>query len=317
MKIHDVVRNELSHIIRTKGAIYFKENGWDFTMPLISKLDCKLTSLQSIIYNLLRLNEFCQQNKIKLYILEVPKKESVYKELLSDKYGFDEKTFMKVSRAQETIRKEVRRHHIPYVYPYKALLSATKQDFVFPKCSHHWTDWGAFIGYRELMKEITKDFPDIPVVSLNDFQKSQNWLYREDYWRDYGRPSHLSRLFNFSSFELTPPSDRVLYNYYDHKDGDKMMVQVGKFTKNFTYPGGKRRVMLIGTSQNEVFLQFLPYSLAQTKYLRLNKAQVKTADEFKVMKLYKKDILAFKPDILILSIHTDNLPQLRDLCSTK
>ena len=53
------------------------------------------------------------------------------------------------------------------------------------------------------------------------------------------------------------------------------------------------------------------------KYVRLNGGQVKTVDEFKILKYYKKDILTFKPDILILSIHTDDLPRLRDICANK
>ena len=75
--------------------------------------------------------------------------------------------------------------------------------------------------------------------------------------------------------------------------------------------------MLIGTSQNEILCHFLPYSVAEMKYVRLNGGQVKTVDEFKILKYYKKDILTFKPDILILSIHTDDLPRLRDICANK
>lgn len=305
----------LSLVIRTEKAIYFKENGWDFLTPLVSNLNCSSTTLHAIVQNLLQLDLFCRQHNIKLYVLEVPKKENVYKEIIEDKYGFNEKQFVKVSRAQDFIRSETRRHHIPYVYPYKALRDASKQDFVFFKCCHHWTDWGAFVGYRELMKEVCKDFSDIPVVSLKDYRKSQNCLQREEYKRDYAPPWHFWRFFNDE--HLDDHSYRTFYNYYDHKNGDRMAIKVGKFTKDFAYPSGKRRVMLIGTSQNENFLQFLPYSAAQTKYLRLNMGQVKEGDEFKILKLYMKDILTFNPDILVLSIHTDNLPRLCKICTTQ
>ena len=96
-----------------------------------------------------------------------------------------------------------------------------------------------------------------------------------------------------------------------------MVVEVGRHTKGFTFPDGIHKIMLIGTSQNENLLHFLPYSAAQLKYIRLNLGGVKEVEQFKILKLYKKDILAFKPDILVLSITTDNLPQLRNLCSTK
>ena len=109
----------------------------------------------------------------------------------------------------------------------------------------------------------------------------------------------------------------TLSTYYDHENSDKMVIRVGKYTKDFTYPLENGKIMLLGTSQNENFCQFLPYTAKRTRYIRLNRGQVKIDDEFKVIKLYKKDILTFKPDILILSIHTDNLLQLRDLCSTR
>lgn len=308
-------RNKISEIVRTKRALYFKENGWEFFNPIVQGWDYRPHFMQSIVHNLVQLNQFCQQNRIKLYVLEVPRKESVYKQLLSDKYGFDSKEFIKVSQAQENIRKEVRKHHIPYVYPYEALSSAAQQDFVFFKWKHHWTDWGAFVGFRELMKEISKDFPDIPVSSLDDYNKTQSWLIRDEYDRKYNLGWHLYQFFNNEGQD--DPPNRALYNYYNHKKGENMVLKIGKFTKDFTYPEGKCKVILIGTSHNENFCQFLPYSAAQTKYIRLNMNQVGEVDQYKVLKLYGKDILAFKPDILILSISTEDLSRLRNLCSIK
>ena len=318
MKVHDVLRNKLSCIVRTEKAIYFKENGWDFLLPLISDLDCRPSSLQSVVQNIIHLNEFCQQHRIKFYILEVPKKEVVYKELIKENYGFDEKKLAQVSQAQESIRNKVRKYHIPYIYPYKPLRDAIKRDYVFFKWTHHWTDWGAFIGYRELMKEINKDFPDMPIVSLHDYQRFQSWLIRDLRWDglDYrGSYRLLYQHFNYEGNDKV--SNQVLYNYYNNKYDSEMEFKIGRYTKDFTYPRGKHKLMVMGTSQNEILCHFLPYSAAETKYIRLNQEQVKTADEFKILKLYRKDILAFKPDILILSISSDNLPRLRDLCSPK
>ena len=309
IKIHDTIRNMLSRIVRAKYAIYFKDSGWLFWL-LGQHWNFSSTFSESIVQNLIQLNQFCQQNKIKLYVLEVPRKEHIYKDIFT--LGFDKQKFIKVSQAQETIRAEARIRNIPWIYPYKELCNAAKQDFVFFKWSHHWTDWGAFVGYRELMKEINKDFPDMPIVSLDNYQKSQNQLIRDEWHRNYWL-GFTERLLNFSD----DPLNRSTYNYYDHSNGDEIALKVGKFTKEFAYPEGKRKVMLIGTSQNENLLQFLPYSTTYLKFIRLNRGQVKKADEFKIMKLYKKDILAFKPDILILSTHTNELPRLRDISSTK
>ena len=315
IKLHDTIRNKLSRIIRSQGAVYFKEGGWEFFSPFVRDWDHKLISSYSIVHNLIQLHQFCQQHRIRLYVLETPRKERIYKELIINKYGIDNNQFVKTSQEQEAIRAEARIRKIPWIYPYKELRDAAKQDFVFYKWKHHWTDWGAFVGYRELMKEVQKDFPDIPVSSLDDYNKTQSWLIRDEYKRSHDLGRHLYQLFNDE--DQDDPPNRTLYNYYDHKDADKTAIKVGKFTKEFSRPDGKYKVMLIGTSQNEGILQFLPYSTTYVKYIRLNMKQVRTSDEFKVMKLYKKDILAYKPEILILSIEEDSLYKLHDLCSTK
>ena len=312
--LHDSIRNKLSRIPRAKRAIYIKEKGMEFHTPFVPRLDTKY--LPSIENNLILLNQFCQQNQIKFYVLEVPQKEAIYKELLSIEYGFDEKEFTRVSQAQETIRNEARKHHIPYIYPYNALRRAAEQDFVFYQWSHHWTDWGGFMGYRELMKEIGRDFPDMPVVSLRDYTETRNCFLRDEFHDNYRLPGHQLRTY-FNYGVMGDLRKRALYNHYDHKNADKMTVSVGQFTKDFSYPGGKHKIMLIGTSQNETLNHFLPYSAAQLKYVRLNLRPIEGVEQFKILKWYKKDILTFKPDILIFSITTDNLSWLCNLCTTK
>ena len=315
IELHDVLRNKLSYIIRTKKNVYFKENGWAFRCPPmvpLFALDCKPVSLQSIVQNIVQLNEFCQQNQIKLYVLEVPHKELIYKELIKRKLGYNVNEVTKVSQALDFIRNEVRKKQIPYVYPYKELCDAAQQRFVFFKWGQHWTDWGAFVGYRALMKEVSKDFPDMPVVSLSDYQKFQSCFMRDDSLEDF-RPPELYLLAN-----LNYSGDfRISYDYYDHKNGDEMVFKFGRRSKDFFYPKGKRKIMVVGRSMNENLSRFLPWSAAETKYIRLNNRGVKGTDWFKVFKLYKNDIQGFKPDVFILSINSDDLPRLRDLFSIK
>ena len=101
----------------------------------------------------------------------------------------------------------------------------------------------------------------------------------------------------------------VNYTYYDHKNKNLLQEKiVGEYTKEFSYPLGKYRILLMGDSQNENLNQFLPYSAGELKYIRLNRRPVsKGDDQWKIMKLYKNDILSFKPDILVYSITNRNL----------
>lgn len=307
LKLHDMIRAKLQKVIQTKtaSAFYIEENGWlfDFTPSRPPSL------IQSVTRTLKTFDNFCKANKIKLFLLEVPRKEVIYSDFYygtgNTKRGND-----RLETIHQNIRTEARENGLQLVCPLHQLLDGREEDYVFFKTTQHWTDWGAYIGYRELMKEIKKDFPDMPVVSLDDYRRSRNQLVRDGWYRHYefGR---LYRLFNFSD----APHNSAVYNYYDHKNSDKMVVKVGKYTKDYTYPEGKYKIMLIGTSQCDNLTQFLPYSAAQTKYIRVNNGQVKMADEMKILKLYKKDILNFKPDILILCFFSWNYPQMPKICN--
>ena len=304
MRLHDKIRNETNKIIKTKHDnseyIYIKENGWMFIFPLWS-IDSKNTPI--IIQNIKKFNAFCQENNIKFYLLMIPKKEIIYQELW-EQYGFDQKQNKQLNEIYKTVKEEYQKMNVPFVYPLNEMREAKQKDYVFFKWTHHWTDWGAYIGYQALMKEIQKDFPDIPVVTLNDYNKSQNKLIRDAFYRDYHKGDR-EKFFHLKNDE----EKSVNYTYYDHKNKNLLQEKiVGEYTKEFSYPLGKYRILLMGDSQNENLNQFLPYSAGELKYIRLNRRPVsKGDDQWKIMKLYKNDILSFKPDILVYSITNRNL----------
>lgn len=311
IKLHDSICYNINRIIRTKSALYFKEDHLLIQLPEYGTV-FGLPHAQLISRSINQLNDFCEKNRIKLYILEIPRKEFFYKNIVKEKYGFNDKRFTKISQMREAVRESARAHHIPYIYPHEALQEEAKQNLIYFKSSVHVTETGAFIAYRELMKAILRDFPDMPVVSLNDCRKLQNKLIRDGWHWTFGY-GDLLFFFGFKD----DPDHRVVYNYYEHKNNNKIMVQVGEFMKDFTYPEGKHRVMLAGTSNNNVISRFLSFSASETRFIQLNMNPVPRVEQWKFLKLFKKDILAFKPEILILSISTNDLPQLHNLYSTK
>lgn len=90
------------------------------------------------------------------------------------------------------------------------------------------------------------------------------------------------------------------------------MVQ-GIFISPYTGGGGMKSILLLGTSNNEVLCNFIPYSTARMKYIRINGGQLNATEQWKLMKHYKKEILSYKPDILILSISALDYPELRNI----
>ena len=291
---HSVIYHTNS-IYQNNKAIYIKENGWMFNLPLLAK-NYNKTQLSEIKNNLHKFSEFLKQNNIKLYLLITPKKESIYSDLL-ESYGYN-------YNADNIIQRKYHSLFDGYnvTYPYKELKSASKKDYVFFKQSHHWTDWGAYIGYQALMKNIVKDFHDIPIISLENFKTYNNLLIRDEWDRTFHN-GHTINLLGLSKYQ-----DEILkthYIYYTPLSDKLPEISISKYTKFFSNSEGKYRLFLIGNSQNENLLNFLPYSFNEINYLRLNKGQLPSSEQFKFMKHYKNLLLDFSPDIVVICISAE------------
>ena len=53
-----------------------------------------------------------------------------------------------------------------FIYP--EMILKENVDKSFPKGDSHWNAFGAFLAYKELMSSIRNDFPEIPVLEIDD-----------------------------------------------------------------------------------------------------------------------------------------------------
>jgi len=309
ISIHDSIKYSFNSIIKNDKALYDKKLDWMFNFPLALNTPNE-NNKKLIVQNIIKLDKWCAERGIKFYVFIVPKKESIYQDLLKQSIGFEEEKDNTFEKFFADIQKQSVGVNI--IYPYEELKKASEKDFVFFKNAHHWTDWGAYIGYEKLMGKIKKEFPDINVVTLDDYKHSISNLIRDD-WERYFNYGHTTRLLNISNEKAKKDILLTEYNYYDNKDVDNMKIKVGKYIKDFEYKKGKYKIFVTGNSQNEDLMQFLPYSANKLKYLRVNKGQVKAGEEYKIMKHYKNEILNFRPDILILSIQSAQVLEIVNL----
>lgn len=285
------------------GYIDFK-TGFVYLRGEISHIT--LTKIPQESYeSLLKFDKFCKDNNIELYVLLVPDKGYVYpnKQIRDNNKLLIQKEVIKLNRQGMHI-----------IDPLVALQKHTKDNFMYFKMEHHWTDDGAFIGYKELMKEIVKKHPDINVLNYNDFDYSFDRLVRGDWDRRF--------LYGQNSWRLSLPQKLVEklhdvnYRYFTHKDanllGQKIIDEHFKKEKIYTYSkGANYKVIQLGTSQNENLTEFIPYTFKNVKRLRTNNVKdLPQEEEFKIKKYYEREILDYKPDIIIFCITYDNLPQL-------
>jgi len=258
------------------------------------------------IFNILnQFDSWCKKHNIELYVLITPPKPKIYETNNSPILEHNKhRDFLNL--IQDT--------KLSIAYPYKEMYHAKKDNFMFFKTEHHWTDDGAFIGYQVLMRLITKNHPDIKILNAKDFNYSYNNLVRGDFNRKYGHGSTIARL------GLSNPAKYhdVNYRYYTHKDSrslkQEIISQKYHLGKIFHYPqGANYRVIQLGTSQNENLTEFIPYTFRYVKRIRNNSVYGFSPEEqFKIMRYYEQEILEYKPDIIIFCITYDNIPDLEN-----
>ena len=290
------------------GQIMDKKTAWMFAREKI-KDEGDLSSANDVLKALKDFNEYLLENEIKLYVLIVPAKEDIYRDELS--FYMKDKKITK-GNIIRTIQKSFDQS---VVFPYYELKDAAKKDYVFFKSDHHWTDWGAFIGYQQLMKEIKKDFAEIKIASMEDYKITKHCKVRAEFGRSFGigHTAYLLRLKDKQQDDFL----KTEYSYYDPKTKTTTEYKIENkiMSKSFkNREGGRLRAVICGSSMTENFLQFFPQSFAEVFYIRMNgPSGIPSRDLFKIFKNYKQYIEDFKPDIFVICQNAPAIENLADL----
>ncbi len=291
-------RNQLSKLVQNfkcsintttcgKDVFLNKKSGWTYVKGF---LPAENINSDLIRQNLKKLSTFATKNGMQLYVLIIPTKGVIYPEavypnipvILDYKKMFGE----------------------PVVYPYNELLTAKKSDFVMPKYDEHWTEYGAFIGYQALMKYIQKKNPSLKILSESDFVvKKQNTIRTMI-------PYNFSYGYNAKTFGIKEPSE--LYKTYSFPQEDLLSIKIDKetndFVSKFSASKNPQRLYLIGSLYSDNLSLFLRYSFSEIKKVNCLSKELQS-DDLR-MNLYEKDILNFKPDILLVAITVAAVPAL-------
>lgn len=311
INVHNILFFSSNLIIHSSNnSLYNTKSHWMFAKNHI-KYKLNEYPLEEIISNLDRFNDFCNRHGIKLYVLITPMSADIYAKYATPDINFKQKqiNYNIVKEVQQKTKANI-------IFPFDNLKKASEKDYVYYKTDHHWTDFGAYTGYQDLINEIKRDFPEIKPISLSDYNKSTSRLVRSDWGRDYHEGETFKYLFPF----LEKDRKKILdadYTYFDRKDKDILTLDVKDIPyhkeKISHYPKGNNlRVIETGTSFNESLLGFTFYTFKDLKYIRLRNV-IDRKDEFKIMKDYKKEILDFRPDILILCITMEDLFGINDI----
>jgi hypothetical protein len=101
---------------------------------------------------------------IKFYIVIAPTTYEMYPENLP----------LYILRARKTLTDkfcaELQNSNIPFIYLKEMLLENKTAGQLYRKYDPHWNELGAYFAYNAMANLMKKDFPEIPIYPLTDFE---------------------------------------------------------------------------------------------------------------------------------------------------
>lgn len=298
------VKARLAAVRETPRVIMYDDN-WMFSKQYHKAASARFTpeQLQKMTSNLKKLNEWCAQQNIKLYLLVCPTKEILYADFNKSAARGDMQC---VERLQEHLQKEL--PELKFIYPLAAMKAARQTSpsvLLHYKSDSHQTEDGAYIMYAETMKVIQQDFPDVPLAAKEGAHVRpvrNNLVLR----RDQPKQNLYYEGGLYENLDLTGTS--VLdteYTHYENVAPEAACADgVEPMEFHFRYPHGRYKAMLLGDSYSSYQQLWFRYSFADMHRVRANNGA--NGGEMK-MQRWEKTLSDNPPDMLILCICSGRL----------
>lgn len=171
---HILLRNELVTVNNyidffifqqaTNANVVKGKNGWLFYCnvadgdPIRSYRGLDLYTdeeLKALADNCVKQKAYAESLGKEFVILIAPNKERMYEEYMPEMYGDPAEQY----RAKQIADYLQANTDVQVVYPYEALTQAKNTETLYYKSDTHWNGIGAYIGCRELLKELGIDIP--------------------------------------------------------------------------------------------------------------------------------------------------------------
>lgn len=256
--------------------------------------------------NLRAFNDYCNKNNIKFYVLIFPEKASIYHPYSVKNYNDDGiKEFIKTINSNNDLN---------IIFPIDELQKASKgKELLFYKTDHHLTNDGIYIGYKSLMYEVQKDFPDVKILNKNDFVILRNRLVKNGLYGNYLLGEVCSGA-NLTKMQCQKHLDNE-YAYYFHKDNvhlkSKILPLQNNIVRVYEYNSApKYKALFMGNSIVDAMPVFTAYTFSDVYNLRLNSAYAGRRvgayeEQYKILKNYQNFIEESKPDMIIFVMGYD------------
>ena len=275
--------------VRYKEVIIDKNNEIMYGTLQVSAIP---TADQNKIRNKLQsLNEYLKKQNIKLYVVVVPQKETIYPPILNRR-----------PKSINNIKSVIvdKNYGVNMIFAANEYMDSKKilKYPLFFKTDSHETDDGVFVSYNTLMKEIQKDFHDIYISRSSDFYYIYNNLTMYSDKRVF-RLGHTCITAAGLPKSICYNLHNAEYRYYVHRDIKNLKIKSYKSDKlekeEYFYPKGNNlRCLLIGDSFMDNLMDVMSYSFKHCMKIHLR--------YFLDNQILKNEIDEFKPDIVVIYI---------------
>ena len=298
----DIQYNLAKNYYEKQGGYINKNNKWMFRQTKNKEDKLTLDDLKKYEYSIHKLRLFCQKNNIKLYILLAPSKEVIYAEEMypCKLKNYEYENYLKIKKY--IYEKE----NIKLINTYQIFRNnkSSSKDLFYFKTDHHWTDYGAYLGYQLIMNEIKKDYPTIYINSEKDFNIFENNKIRSEFGRYFFNGRTYVSMLNLHDQSVLNKN----YLYYKHKRFNKLkIIEQNSDIQNkkdfcykiYQYDIKAPRAVLLGDSFGDNLTEFFPYSFSKTLRIYTNSPLLSYGEGIRV-KRFENKIIEFKPDILVV-----------------
>lgn len=312
MSIYGLRSAVLGRFARKNGCVWDRETGFVWTDRELHPGSWSADYVKRTVRGITDLQNWLGGMGIDFYLLVVPDKAEIYREE-AEEAGVRMRDVRGVKRMMNALRTALGDR---FVYPVEALMAGKSVCPVYYKTSHHWSEYGAFLGWRETASRILTAHRLGASPSLGE----SSYAWEESKWIREGLTTRegvgcSARIMGYARTDFPDELLATVYRQYRAKDAASLNVKPsGLFGSrsscriNYTYPNGAPlRIYATGTSQTCIMRPFMPYTFAEMEYVRLNGGQVKDSKSFDIRRLYEDEIRRFNPDVVLLCLTMGNL----------
>ncbi|HUN22501.1 MAG TPA: hypothetical protein PK299_05130 [Anaerolineales bacterium] len=160
--------------IDLKGQVVIGKDGWFF-----SNVDHAMENyrgaititpeeMQRLVQRFVERKAYFESQGIAYYLIIPPDKELIYPEYIPERY----QVLQENHTLFDQLAVELQRNGILLWDMRPALIDAKATSTVYMKTDTHWSDWGGYVGYQQMIAALNRQFPEIETVPHERFTQS-------------------------------------------------------------------------------------------------------------------------------------------------